>query len=130
MARVGLTEVQARYQYADDVLVLQQYFKAVAAAQMSGETTGVCKLIVLRNGEILGATLVGSQAGELINVIALAINQRLKIDAIATLAPVYPSLTEILDQIAAAWSQQRLTSNTALQSFLEGFFKLCRSWSR
>jgi len=52
MARVGLTEVQARYQYAD-VVVLWQYFKTVAAAQLSGETTGVCKLIVLRNGEIL-----------------------------------------------------------------------------
>jgi len=41
----GLTEVQARYQYADDVLVLQQYFKTVAAAQLSAETTGICKLI-------------------------------------------------------------------------------------
>lgn len=129
MARVGLTEVQARYRYAD-VVVLRQYFKTVAAAQLSGETTGVCKVIVLRNGEILGATLVGPQAGELINVLALAISQRLKMNAIATLAPVYPSLTEILDQIAVAWSQQRLTSNTALQSFLEGFFSLCRSWSR
>jgi len=45
MARVGLTEVQARYQYADDVLVLQQYFKTVAAAQLSAETTGICKII-------------------------------------------------------------------------------------
>jgi len=41
MAMVGLTEVQARYQYADDVLVLQQYFKTVAAAQLSAETTGI-----------------------------------------------------------------------------------------
>ena len=130
MARVGLTEVQARHRYADDVVVLRQYFKTVTAAQMSGETTGICKVIVLRNGKVLGATLVGPQAGELINVLALVINQRLKIDAIATLAPVYPSLTEILDQIATAWNQQRLTSNTGLQSFLEGFFNLCRSWSR
>jgi len=62
MARVGLTEVQARYQYADDVLVLQQYFKTVAAAQLSAETTGICKLIVpqWRN---FRATLVGPQAG-------------------------------------------------------------------
>lgn len=129
LARVGLTEVQARHWYPN-VVVLRQYFKTVAAAQISGETTGMCKLIVLTNGEILGAALVGSQAGELINVLALAISQRLKMNAIATLAPVYPSLTEILDQIAVAWSQQRLTSNTALQNFLEGFFSLCRSWSR
>lgn len=126
-ARVGLTEAQARRRYTHDVVVLRQYFKTVAAAQLSGETTGVCKLIVLRNGKILGASLVGSQAGELINLIALAINQKLKINAIATLAPVYPSMSEIFEQLAVAWTNASLTNNSQLQ-FLEGFFNLCRSW--
>lgn len=129
MARVGLTEAQARRWYSHDVLVLRQYFKSVAAAQLSEQTTGICKLIVLRNGEILGASLVGPQAGELINAIALAIGQRLKIDAIANLAPVYPSMSEILDQIAAVGRKANLTSNTRLQNFVEGFFNFRRSWS-
>ena len=129
LARVGLTEAQAKRRYGNDVLVVRQYFKTVAAAQLSGETTGVCKLIVLGNGEILGASVVGPQAGELINVIALAINQRLKMGAIATLAPVYPSMSEILDQLAAAWTKASLNSNTSLQNFLEGFFNFRRSWS-
>ncbi len=129
MARVGLTEAQARRRYSHDILVLRQYFKSVAAAQLSEQTTGICKLIVLRNGEILGASLVGPQAGELINAIALAIGQRLKIDAIATLAPVYPSMSEILDQIAAVGRKANLTSNTRLQNFVEGFFNFRRSWS-
>jgi pyruvate/2-oxoglutarate dehydrogenase complex dihydrolipoamide dehydrogenase (E3) component len=129
LARVGMTEAQARRWYKHDVLVLRQYFKSVAAAQLSGETTGICKVVVLRNGEILGASLVGSQAGELINVFALAIGKRLKMDAIATLAPVYPSFSEILDQIAVAWTKAKLTSNTPLQNFLEGFFNFRRSWS-
>lgn len=128
-ARVGLTEAQARRRYTRDVLVLRQYFKTVAAAQLRDETTGVCKLIVLRNGEILGATLVGPQAGELIHVIALAISQRLKVGAIAQLAPVYPTMSEILEPLAAAWYEQRLTSNTRLQNFLESFFNLRRSWT-
>jgi len=84
---------------------------------------------VLRNGEILGATLVGPQAGELIHVIALAISQRLKVGAIAQLAPVYPTMSEILEPLAAAWYEQRLTSNTRLQNFLESFFNLRRSWT-
>lgn len=130
LARVGLTEVQARRRYNHDVLVLRQYFKSVAAAQLSGETTGICKLVVLRNGEILGASLVGPQAGELINVFALAISKRLKMEAIATLAPVYPSFSEIIDQIATAWTKAKLTSNSPLQNFLEGFFNFRRSWSR
>lgn len=128
IARVGLTETQARRQYGSDVVVLRQYFKGVAAAQLRNETTGICKLVLLGNGKILGAAIVGSQAGELINVIATALAQNLKINAIALLAPIYPSFTEILDQIAIAWTQQRLTNNTTLQNFLEGFFNFRRSW--
>lgn len=122
LARVGLTEVQARHRYPD-VLVLRQYFKTVAAAQLSGETTGMCKLIVLPNGEILGAALVGSQVGELINMLALAISQKLTMDAIAlTLAPIYPSMSEILEQLAADWTNFRLTNKSRLQNILESFF--------
>lgn len=130
LARVGLTEAQARRRYGNDVVVLRQYFKSVAAAQMSGETTSICKLIVLHSGEILGSSIVGSQAGELINVVALAIAQNLKISAIAQLTPVYPSLSEIFDQIAINWTKAKLTRNTRLQNFLEGFFNFRRSWSR
>lgn len=129
LARVGLTEAQARRGYGGDVLVLRQYFKSVAAAQLSGDT-GICKLVVLRNGEILGASLVGSQAGELINVIALAISHRLKVDAIANLAPVIPTMSEIFEQIAATWSQAKLSSNIGRQNFLESFFNLRRSWQK
>ncbi len=129
LARVGLTEVQARDKYSTkQILVLQQYFKATTAAQLRDNMTGMCKLIVLRNGEILGATLVGPQAGELIQTIALAMRQKLKVSAIADLSPIYPTLSEILEQTAATWNQQRLTRNTRLQGFLENFFNL-RRWS-
>lgn len=128
MARVGLNQVQARRIYGHDVLVLRQHFKTVAAAQIKDEITGVCKLIVRRNGRILGAAIVGSGAGELINVIALAIAQRLKVDAIASLAPVYPSFSEILHSCAAQYQQSRLNSNPNLQNFIEGFFNFRRSY--
>ncbi len=129
MARVGLNQVQARRIYGHDVLILRQHFKTVAAAQIQDQITGVCKLIVRRNGMILGAAIVGSGAGELINVIALAIASRLKVDAIASLAPVYPSFSEILHGCAAQYHQARLNSNPNLQNFLESFFNFRRSYS-
>jgi pyruvate/2-oxoglutarate dehydrogenase complex dihydrolipoamide dehydrogenase (E3) component len=128
LARVGLTEVQARSRYGNDVLVLRQYFKTLAVAQIRDEMTGVCKLVVRRNGTILGAAIVGSQAGELINAIALAIAHSLKVDAIANLGPVCPSFSEIMHQVAAEYHQAKLSSNPALQNFLEGFFNLRRSY--
>ncbi|MFN6483518.1 MULTISPECIES: NAD(P)/FAD-dependent oxidoreductase [unclassified Nostoc] len=129
-AQVGLTEAQAKRQFGQDkVLVLRQYFKTVAAAQLRDETTGMCKLIVLRNGEILGASILGAEAGELINLIALAMSQKIKVKDLANLSPVYPSFSEILEQTAREWSKQRLNSDIAWQEFLEGFFHFRRNWN-
>jgi pyruvate/2-oxoglutarate dehydrogenase complex dihydrolipoamide dehydrogenase (E3) component len=128
LARVGLTEEQARRRYGDEVLVLRRYFKSVDKAQIRGETTGFCKILVLKSGEILGAHLVGSEASELIHAIALAIQQRLKVRAIANLTSIFPSLSEINTQTAADWSQHRQNQNPSRQNFLEGFFNLRRSW--
>lgn len=130
LARVGLTEVQAKRNYGNTVVVLRQYFKSVAAAQISGETTGICKLILLENGVILGAAFVGTQAVELINVVALAIAQNLKVDALIQLAPIYPSFSEIFGQLTVDWRRQRIHSNIKLKNFLESFFNFRRSWSR
>ena len=130
VAQVGLTEAQAKRQFSrDEVLVLQQYFKTVAAAQLRDETTGMCKLIVLDNGEILGASILGAEAGELINLIALAMSQKIKVKDLANLSPVYPSFSEVLEQAAREWSKQRLNSNIALQEFLESFFHFRRNWN-
>ncbi|MEH1822750.1 MAG: NAD(P)/FAD-dependent oxidoreductase [Nostoc sp.] len=130
LAQVGLTEAQAKRQFGrDEVLVLRQYFKTVVAAQLRDETTGMCKLIVLRNGEILGASILGEEAGELINLIALVISQKIKVKDLANLSPVYPSFSVILEQTAKEWSKQKLNSNIALQEFLEGFFHFRRNWN-
>ncbi len=130
LAQVGLTEAQAKRQFSqNEILVLRQYFKTVAAAQLRDETTGMCKLIVLHNGEILGASILGAEAGELINLIALAISQKIKVKHLANLSPAYPSFSEILERTAREWSKQRLNSNIALQEFLEGFFHFCRNWN-
>ncbi|MEH2461227.1 dihydrolipoyl dehydrogenase family protein [Nostoc sp.] len=130
LAQVGLTEAQAKRQFGrDQVLILRQYFKTVAAAQLRDETTGMCKLIVLRNGEILGASILGSESGELINLIALTMSQKIKVKDLANLSPVYPSFSEILEQTAREWSKQKLNSNIALQEFLEGFFHFRRNWN-
>jgi pyruvate/2-oxoglutarate dehydrogenase complex dihydrolipoamide dehydrogenase (E3) component len=118
LARVGFTVTQARQKYGNDVLVLQQYFKTLAVAQMRDEMTGVCQIVVRRNGTILGAAIIGSQAGELINIIALAIAQQLKIDAIAHLIPVYPSWGEILAQTASEYLSTPLGRRNWVQKLL------------
>ncbi|HYW18856.1 MAG TPA: NAD(P)/FAD-dependent oxidoreductase [Nodularia sp. (in: cyanobacteria)] len=130
LAEVGLTEAQAKGQFKpDEVLVLRQYYKSVTAAQLRDETTGICKLIVLRNGEILGASILGAEAGELINLIALAMSEKIPVKQLANLCSVYPSFSEIIENTAREWGQQKLNSNTGLQDLLEGFFHFRRDWN-
>lgn len=130
LARVGMTEAQARRRYGKEVLVVRQYFKSIAQALVLGETTGFCKLVVRRNGEILGAHIVGPEAGELIGAIALAMKNKIKLGAIADLPHPSPTLSEILHKTATEWRRQHLSRNKTLKNFLESFFNLQRNWSK
>ncbi|GAB4295382.1 MAG: mercury(II) reductase [Oscillatoriaceae cyanobacterium] len=123
LARIGLTETEARGRYGDDILVFQQYFKSLVLAQLRDETTGFCKIIASRRGEILGVHIIGPDARELINTFALAMQRGLKVQDIASLNPILPSLSEIIPTTAQLWHQHR---RRRWHSFLEAFF----NWRR
>jgi pyruvate/2-oxoglutarate dehydrogenase complex dihydrolipoamide dehydrogenase (E3) component len=124
-----MTEDRARKRYGKDVWVVKQNFKAIAQAQVLGETTGFCKLIVRGNGEILGAHIMGAEAGELISAIALAMKNKIKLGSIVSTP--FPSLTlsEMFQEIAFEWQRQRLKQNKNLQDFLENLFICLRNFS-
>ena len=95
LARVGLTEQQARQRYGENVLVNRQNFPNIDRAQILSKTTGFCKIVGHRNGKILGVSIVGNQASEIIHIMALAIRQGIKIEAIAELTHIWPTISEI-----------------------------------
>ncbi|MFM2061122.1 MAG: hypothetical protein RLZZ507_792 [Cyanobacteriota bacterium] len=130
VTQVGLTEPQAKRRYGKkEVLVFKNYFKSITAAQIKNKITGICKLIVLENGKILGCSILGAEAGELINLVAFAMSENLKVENLENLASVYPSFSEILAQTAGEWSKQRLNKNHILQEFLQSFFHFRRDWN-
>ncbi|BAW95204.1 mercuric reductase [[Synechococcus] sp. NIES-970] len=125
VARVGFTEAQARQRHGD-VLVFQLPFAAVDRAQAENKTVGLSKLITRKNGEILGAHLVGSQAGELIHEIVLAMSYRLPVSALTGIH-IYPTLSEINSKTALLLAKKKYTDNVKLQNFLTKFFSFLRS---
>ena len=52
-------------------------FKFNLKAQILGETTGFCKLIIDKSDGVIGADIIGYQAEELIQIISLVINRAL-----------------------------------------------------
>jgi pyruvate/2-oxoglutarate dehydrogenase complex dihydrolipoamide dehydrogenase (E3) component len=94
LAQTGLTEAEARRR-GHDVKVLRWPYHDNDRAQAEGETCGHIKVITTRHGRILGATIVGAKAGELIALWGLAVSRRLPIRAVANLVFPYPTLGEI-----------------------------------
>ncbi len=94
LAHVGLTEAQAREQGAA-VQALCESFMHNDRARAEARTEGLIKLVIDGKGRLLGATIVGPHAGELIGLWGLAIGQKMKLSAIAGMILPYPTLSEI-----------------------------------
>jgi len=107
LAHVGLTEAQARKAHKD-VNVLTWGFEENDRAQTERDTEGKVKVLTLPNGRILGASIVGPHAGELIQIWCLAISQKLKIGAIASMIAPYPTLGEAGKRAAGAFYTPKL----------------------
>jgi pyruvate/2-oxoglutarate dehydrogenase complex dihydrolipoamide dehydrogenase (E3) component len=129
LARVGMSEAQARDRYGEAAIAVRQYYKQLPQALISGETTGFCKLVLHADGEILGAHLVGSQAAESIATVALAMQHRLKVKAMLQHFSVSPAFSEILQQVAIAIERDRTLRPSALKTLRKGGLRALRNWS-
>jgi pyruvate/2-oxoglutarate dehydrogenase complex dihydrolipoamide dehydrogenase (E3) component len=109
LAQVGLTEAAAHAKGEDLVCVRSDYGESDRArAERAGE--GFVKVVATRRGAVLGATIVGRNAGELILPWALAMQQRLGLRAMASVIAPYPTLGEIGKRAAGNFFAPRLFS--------------------
>jgi pyruvate/2-oxoglutarate dehydrogenase complex dihydrolipoamide dehydrogenase (E3) component len=102
LAQVGLTEAAARA-VERAPRVLRWRFAENDRAQTERETEGLVKVVTRRNGHILGASILGAGAGDLILPWALAISQKLKIGALANLIVPYPTRGEASKRVAGSY---------------------------
>jgi pyruvate/2-oxoglutarate dehydrogenase complex dihydrolipoamide dehydrogenase (E3) component len=94
LAQVGLNEAAARGRFGEAVRVLRWPFAENDRAQTERDTAGLLKIVTRRHGGILGASILGASAGDLILPWALAISRKLKISVIANLIVPYPTRGE------------------------------------
>jgi pyruvate/2-oxoglutarate dehydrogenase complex dihydrolipoamide dehydrogenase (E3) component len=107
LAQVGLTEARAREAHGE-VRVLRWRFEENDRARAEGAARGGVKAVVTPRGRILGASILGEHAGELIQTWALAIQNGLKIGAVAQLFAPYPTLGEASKRAAGSFYAERL----------------------
>jgi pyruvate/2-oxoglutarate dehydrogenase complex dihydrolipoamide dehydrogenase (E3) component len=102
LAHVGLTEPAARARHGR-INVLRWPLHENDRAQAERTTDGFVKVITDKKGGILGASIAGASAGELIQVWSLAISQGLKITAMTRWVAPYPTLGEVNTRAALGY---------------------------
>lgn len=103
LAQVGLSEAAARKIHGDAIRVVRSGFDENDRAQTEGNPRGFLKAVLTKRGHVLGATIVGPHAGELILPWVLAISKGHKIGDIAGLIAPYPTLSEISKRAAGSF---------------------------
>jgi len=109
LAHVGLTEADARQRHRE-IRIQRWPFHDNDRAQTEGETRGHIKVVTTRRGRILGATIVGARAGELLAMWSLAIYRNVNIRALAGVVLPYPTRAEAGKRAAIEFFTSRLTS--------------------
>jgi len=124
VARVGLNETEAAR--GGTPFDLHRFpFSDLDRAILESEETGFAKVIAARgNGTILGATIIGAGAGELIHEFALAMKQGIGLATLSSMIHVYPSLSQAVQRAGDAYMRTRLTDRA------RALFSRLYAWQR
>ncbi|MCB0405929.1 MAG: mercuric reductase [Bdellovibrionales bacterium] len=124
IAQVGLTESAAK-QTGIGYVVTRYDLKDLDRAICDGTNRGFVKVLTEKGKDsILGATLVGEHAGDLLHEFVVAMQNKIGLKKLAGTIHVYPTLAEGPKRAADAWMRTLLTEST--KRMLQKYF----AWSR
>lgn len=110
LAHVGLTESQAR-ERRGEVKTATWPFDENDRAIAEKDTRGFVKVVTDKKGAVLGASIVGRDAGDLLAPWIVAVTSGLKIRAFTDMIAPYPTRSEASKRAAGAWYTPTLFSN-------------------
>ena len=124
LAHVGLTPREAEGQGVP-IDTYTQELKEVDRAILEGETEGLVKVHVRKGtDEIVGATIVATNAGDLIGEVSLAMTHGLGLKKIATAIHPYPTQAEAIRKLGDQFNRTRLTP------LVKSLFEKWLAWTR
>ena len=103
LAQVGMTESEAREAYGVDVKVAEFHFEENDRAIAERSHEGGAKIVTRKNGEILGASVVGDGAGDIIQIVGFAMSNKQKIKSLTNFISPYPTRAEVVKRAASKW---------------------------
>jgi len=109
LSNVGLSETEAKDKFRN-IRVLRWPYAENDRAQSERATSGFVKVVTDKRGKILGASIVGEHAGEVIQMWGFAISKKMKISDMTKFTSPYPTLTEINKRVAYTFFESSLNN--------------------
>jgi dihydrolipoamide dehydrogenase len=97
VAEVGLTAAQAEEQGLE-VEVTKHAFNGVGRAIILGQNQGHSKIVAIKDGPIVGASVIGPQAGELIHELMYSVGWEALPSEAAAFIHAHPTLSEAIGE--------------------------------
>ena len=114
LANIGLTQAQALEQHGErNIRCVSAAFDDNDRAIAERSTHGGVKIVATKKGKNLGASIAGESAGDLIQMIAVAMNNNVKISGLATIIAPYPTRAEAVKRAAGSWYTATIFSEKA-----------------
>jgi pyruvate/2-oxoglutarate dehydrogenase complex dihydrolipoamide dehydrogenase (E3) component len=113
VARVGMTEAEARETWGDAAGVFRYAHDSLDRALCDGEPDGLTKVVLDPKGRIVGAHVVAPRAGETIHEAVLAVRHRLKLSDLSGMIHIYPTYPESLKRAADAFLRAKYSGGLA-----------------
>lgn len=96
VATCGLSEKEAKKQ-GRSIEIKKAFFKADSKAKILGDDSGFVKIIICsQTGMLLGASVVGAEATEIIHLLVMAVEKRLTVKELTTMIYAHPTISEII----------------------------------
>ena len=111
VASVGLTEAQAREKHGDAVVTLKYDLAGNGKSQIL-KTSGIVKLVALKDGPVLGVHMIGSRVGELLAEGQLIYNWEAYADDVASLIHPHPTQSEAVGEAHLALAGKPLHAHS------------------
>lgn len=123
IANIGMSEAQAREAGTFDRAVhweMEENDRSIAELT----THGAVKIICGKKGKILGASIVGPHAGEMIHMIAVAMANKVKIGGLSQIISPYPTRSEAVKRAASSYYTDAIFGDGSKLK------KLAKFWTR
>ena len=102
LANIGLSEAAAK-EKGLDYRTVHWEFEENDRAIAERDQGGAVKIITDKKGRVLGASIVGTQAGEMIHMISVAMTGGVKLSGLAQIISPYPTRSEAVKRAASSF---------------------------